>query len=352
MSSRRPDDGDQDRAGQNDPGHPETLGEWSEAGLLGEVFARLSRGGPEVLIGPGDDTALLQTSGPVLATTDTMVRGRDWLDAWSSAGDVGHKAVIQNLADLAAMGGVGTGLLVTLVAPPELPAQWCLDLTDGLAAAAAAAGVPVIGGDLSSSLGEVVLSITALGRLVTGRAVTRAGAGPGHVLAVSGALGCADAGWLILQRAGTEKHQVRQAAREWTAEQRAWVEAQRRPTPDLAQGGAAARAGASAMIDVSDGLVRDAGRIASDSGVVVDLTWARLLPMVDRFVGVLSAEQARSAVLGGGEEHVMLATFDPTVVPAGWTVLGDVRGCTDGATPGVLIDGTPVAVLGWDHFSG
>jgi thiamine-monophosphate kinase len=123
-----------------------TLGDLGEDGLLATIFPLLP-GGPGVMIGPGDDTALVSTPhGSVLATTDAMVRGRDWLDEWSTGADVGAKTVAQNLADIAAMGGVPSGLLVTLIADPRTSLAWVRDFTAGLAQAAGEAGVPVVGG--------------------------------------------------------------------------------------------------------------------------------------------------------------------------------------------------------------
>ena len=91
--------------------------------------------GDDLLVPPGDDAAVLVGSERIIATTDTVVLGRDWLDAWSSGADIGHKVVAQNLADVAAMGGRPTGVLVTLVADPELSLEWVLDHVRGLAEA-------------------------------------------------------------------------------------------------------------------------------------------------------------------------------------------------------------------------
>ena len=99
----------------------QTLGEVSEEGLLRSIFPFFAAQ-PGTVVGPGDDAAVLACSGQVVATTDSMVRGRDWLDEWSSAADVGAKLLTQNLADVAAMGGTPTSILVTLVADPATPA--------------------------------------------------------------------------------------------------------------------------------------------------------------------------------------------------------------------------------------
>lgn len=325
---------------------PRTLGDLGEAGILGDIFAGL-RSSDAVLVGPGDDTALLATTGPVLASTDAMVRGRDWLDEWSSAQDVGAKVVMQNLADLAAMGGVGTGLLVTLVAPGSLPAQWVRDLTTGISDAADAWGVPVIGGDLSSSDGSVMVSVTALGELAGVETVLRSGAGPGQQLAVSGSLGRSAAGLEILRRSD---------ANWWPSPEHAdlaagWVAYHCRPEPDLSQGPRAARSGATAMIDVSDGLVRDGGRIATASELRIDLDEEAVAGIAAQFEPVLGPRVALDCVLSGGEEHSLLATFPEGSVPSGWTVLG--RTVEVGVVePGVWWRGERATGGGWDHFGG
>ena len=347
-----------DRPGSGQPRAPfldrDTLGSAGEGGILEAVlgaFAGLPTDG--VLVGPGDDTALLAVArGGVLATTDTMVLGRDWLEEWSSAHDVGVKAVTQNLADLASMGGVGTGLLLTLVAPPDLPLAWAQELSDGIAWAAGRAGVPVVGGDLSSAPpGLVAVSITALGELGEGVAapVLRSGARAGDVLAVSGPLGRSGAGWALLREGVLEGRDERETQ---------LLDHHRRPLTDLSQGPTAARAGATAMIDVSDGLVRDADRIARASGVVIDLDRTAVAALAER-LGAGLAQDAVRLVLSGGEEHELLATFpDAVSVPPGWSVLGTVAepgSPEDGSAPaGVRLAGRTLdpRVGGWDHFGG
>lgn len=330
-----------------------TLGDLGEAGILSEVFARLdATSGPDhgVLVGPGDDTALLAApGGSVLATTDSMVRDRDWRDDWSTPQDVGAKCVVQNLADLAAMGGVGTGLLVSLIAPGSLEAGWAFGLVDGIADAAGAAGVPVVGGDLSSSAeGTVVVSITALGALPGGAAVLRSGARSGDVLAVSGSLGASAAGLELLRREA-EGRWPEPAAADLAA---ALVGYHCRPDPDLTQGPRAAAAGASAMIDVSDGLGRDGGRIAAASRVRLELDEEAVLAAAARLEPVLGADEALGCVLTGGEEHSLLATFAPTDLPSGWVAIGRVLDLPEGERPGVWWRGERLDAGGWDHFGG
>lgn len=307
-----------------------------EEELLGHIFPAFPPG-DDLVVAPGDDAAVLRTSDRTIATTDTVVLGRDWLDAWSSGADIGHKVVAQNLADVAAMGGVPTGVLVTLVADPELSLEWVLDHVRGLADACTTAGVAVLGGDLSSAPpGVVMVSVTALGRL-DGEPVLRSGARPGDVLAVHGSLGLADAGLRLLQAGAADR--LPEAA-----------ERQRRPQPPLAAGPQAAAAGATAMLDVSDGLLRDGGRIARASRVVLDLDLSALVPDVDALADVLGAEQALDCVLAGGEEHSLLATFPAGVLPDGWRAIGSVRAAREDEAPAILVDGRVVTHTGWDHF--
>ncbi len=332
---------------------PSTIGELGEAGLLSLVFARLEEAKPDpspLIVGPGDDTAYIAVNGPaVLATTDTMVRGRDWLDEWSSAADVGSKVVTQNLADIASMGGVPTVLLVTLVAPGSTPTAWALECMGAVAETAYDAGVSIAGGDLSSSNGEVSISVTALGALgkgVTGP-VLRSGAQPGHVLAVSAPLGRAAAGLALLRAADEGRFPPAEYAEACAA----WVGYHCRPNPDLTAGVRAATAGASAMIDVSDGLVRDAGRIATASGVRIDLDVAGITRSTRDLIGALGEGTARECVLHGGEEHVLLGCFAQNCVPSDWTLMGTLSECATSAA-GVYIGGEPAPGGGWDHFGG
>lgn len=323
------------RSGRSHDRDQTRLADLDEEQLLARIVPDLP-GGPSVLIGPGDDAALLCVrSGAVLATTDAMVRGRDWLDEWSSAEDVGRKLVAQNAADIAAMGGVTTALLMTLAADPQTSVAWVSQMTAGLAAAAGAAGIAVVGGDLSSApAGTLMVSVTALGE-VEGDPVLRAGARPGHLVAVSGTLGWSAAGLVLLQRGTPElgPDQVRY---------------HRSPLPSYAQGPLARLAGASAMLDVSDGLVRDGGRIASASGAQVALDTTAMVDELELLGNLVGSAVARECVLTGGEEHSFLATFPPDVsLPDGWRCIGEVR---EGA--GVTVDGVPATGGGWDHFAG
>ena len=315
-----------------------TLAQVSEASLLAEIFPFFpTREG--VLVGPGDDAAVLASSGSVVVTTDAMVRGRDWLDEWSTAADVATKAFTQNVADVAAMGATPTSLVVTLVADPATPADWAVDFARTLGALADDAGVAVAGGDLSSApAGTVMVSITALGDLGGREPVLRNGARPGDTIAVHGTLGRSGAGLVLLQQDVRARDEVQ-------GPRGACVAHHLRPRVEVGAGQAAADGGATAMLDVSDGLLRDGSRIAAASGVCLALESAWLeadLGVVREAVGAAALE----CVLAGGEEHSLLATFAGEL-PAGWRALGRVE-----AGEGVTLDGVPQQPRGWDHFAG
>ncbi len=293
-----------------------TARDLGEFGLIAAVTARLPQS-DAVLLGPGDDAAVLAfPEGRVVATTDVLVEGVHFRRDWSSGEDVGRKAAAANLADVAAMGGTATALLVGLAAPPGLPVSWALALADGLRDEAAMVGAVVVGGDTVTAA-QVVISVTALGTV--DRWVTRSGAQPGDLVVLAGRLGWSAAGLRLLQ-AGIVDGEL--------------VDAHRRPCPPYALGPVLAVAGASAMCDVSDGLVADLGHLSRASGVAIDLSAAAL---ADERVSL-------EDVLTGGEDHALVATLSGAV-PDGCRIIGRV-----GAGAGVTLDGAPVSG-GWEHFT-
>jgi thiamine-monophosphate kinase len=322
------------------PGPPgETVAALGEFALIDRVVARAGVAAATE-VGPGDDAAVLRTpDGRVVATTDVLVEGRHFRRDWSSGLDVGHKAAAANLADVAAMGAVPTALLVGLACPADTPTAWLEEVADGLAAEAGPLGAAVVGGDTVAAApdsGAVVLSVTALGDLGGRRPVLRSGASPGDVLALAGRLGWSACGLAVLRRGFTSPL--------------AAVRAHRRPEPPYAAGPAAADAGATAMCDVSDGLLSDTGHLADASGVVVDVDVAALTaatlepPGPLQQVGAALGVEPLRWVLTGGEDHALLATFPAdATLPPGWSVIGVVR-ATDGG-PGVRVDGRPAAVV-------
>ncbi|HWM32733.1 MAG TPA: thiamine-phosphate kinase [Pseudolysinimonas sp.] len=313
-----------------------TLGELGEAAVLRRIFPRLPDAGL-ALLGPGDDAAVLAApDGRYVVTTDTMVHGPDFRLAWSSPYDLGWKAAATNLSDVAAMGARPTALVVALVAPADTEAAFLERLADGLreACAALAPGCGVVGGDLSVSA-TLVLAVTAFGDLEGRDAVRRSGARPGDIVAVSGPLGLAAEGLALLFSEGVDAAGEPDAARmpALRASYSGPIEAQLRPRPPLADGIAAAEAGATAMLDLSDGLAIDARRVADAGGVAIDLD---------------SAAVGSPLALTGGEDHSLLAAFPAGVaLPGGFRPVGVVR---EGS--GLYVDGRAFDERGgWDPYA-
>ncbi|MHA6793198.1 thiamine-phosphate kinase [Pseudonocardia bannensis] len=314
-----------------------TLDEVGEFGLIARVTAN-RRQPAGTLLGPGDDAAVVAApDGRVVACTDVLVEAVHFRLDWSTPEQVGRKAAAANLADVAAMGAVPTALLVGLACPASTPVETLEGLADGLWAEATAVGVGLVGGDVASSA-TLVVSVTALGDLEGREPVTRSGARPGDVVALCGRVGWAAAGLAVLSRGFRSPVAV--------------VGAHRVPEPPYAAGPQAAIAGATAMIDVSDGLLADLGHLAQASGVLVDVR-SPTLQVPARLAEVASALGADPLhwMLTGGEDHALAATFPPdATLPPGWTAIGRV--CEAGDGPGVLVDGRPYAEpAGWDHFA-
>lgn len=324
------------------------VSEVSETELLARIFPLLPAG-DATLVGPGDDAAVVRApDGRFVVSTDVLVEDHHFRRSWSSGYDVGWRAAMQNLADCAAMGARTTSLVVALVIPRDLEVSWVTDLAQGLADACARHGAAVVGGDLSG--GErVVVAVTVHGDLGGREPVLRSGARPGDVVAHAGVLGRSAAGLALLE-----------AGRRDVSEP--LVAAFLRPDPPLGAGVRAAVSGATAMLDVSDGLLRDAGRIAAASDVVIDLD-DPLVTLAEDVAAVRVACAALACgplpwVLAGGEDHGMLATFPPgTPLPTGFRAIGRVaRRDATAAGPVALVTvrgATPqVEGAGWDHFSG
>ncbi|WP_430333335.1 thiamine-phosphate kinase [Rhodococcus sp. ACT016] len=301
------------------------------------------------LLGPGDDAAVVQApDGRVAVSADMLVEGRHFRLDWSTPEQVGRKAVAQNGADIAAMGARPTAFLVSLGCPPDTPVAVATGISEGIGLAAEALGAGVVGGDLVQS-DHVVVSVTVLGDLEGRAPVLRSGAHAGDVVAVAGTLGHSAAGLALLSagHVGSDRNLEASIAE--------LVDAHRVPTPPYRAGVEAARAGARAMTDISDGLVADLGHVAEASGVRIRIDRSRigldlaLVAAADR-VGADPWEW----IMTGGEDHALAATFAPdTDLPAGWTAIGDVVSDATGTSedPAVLIDGRGwTASGGWQSF--
>ncbi len=346
-----------------------TVGELGEDALI-DTFAPLLPAGDRTLIGPGDDCAVLTAPDRrYCVSTDVLVEGHHFRLEWSSAEDIGARAAAQNLADVAAMGARPVALVVSLVLPATTTLGWVHGLVRGLARGCAPCGAGVVGGDLSAGE-QVVVAVTAHGDLEGRRPVLRSGARPGDIVVHAGNLGRSAAGLALLSAGVVEPHTAEDA--DGASPQDAascFISLFRAPEPPLEAGPALARAGASAMMDVSDSLLRDCGRMARASGVVIDLEeptapgaclgadMRALAPVATLLVGSSNTEEAlgmaRDWVLTGGEDHGMLAAVPAgavAAVPAA-RVIGRVREAAPGEGAGVLVGGREPTDLGWDHFA-
>ena len=309
-----------------------TVSDLGEFGLVKRVTAGFSPVA-STLLGPGDDAAVVAAAdGRVVVSTDLLVEGRHFRRDWSTATDIGHKAAARCFADIVAMGAQPTALLVGCGVPGDLELEWVDGLVAGLREECAEVDAAVVGGDVTAA-DKVVLALSALGDLGGRDPVTLDGARPGDVVALAGRLGWAAAGLGVLSRGFRSPVQV--------------VAAHRRPEPPYPQGPVAADAGASAMTDVSDGLVADLGHIAEASGVRIDIAAAQLeVPAKLAEVGAALNVDPLTWVLTGGDDYALVATFPREVTPPeSWRPIGTV-----GEGEGVRVDGRRWPDGGHEHF--
>ena len=282
-------------------------------------------------LGPGDDAAvLLVPDGRVVVSSDMMIEGPDFRFDWSDPHHVGYKAIASNAADIAAMGATPTAFQLSVAVPPETPLDTLVSLATGFADGIKdlCPGASVSGGDLSMAA-VVTVAVTVFGDLAHLAPVTRAGATPGDLVCVAGELGLSHRGLTELlawseNPSGKDKPGSLAVSHHLS------------PRPPIHLGPVAARAGATAMMDISDGLVQDARRMASASGVVIRLD--------DSLAGDDHA-------LFGGEDHGLLATFPAhQTLPEGFRVIGGVEPVVN--TPDVVMTGRDLSTHrgGWDPF--
>lgn len=331
------------------------IGELGERAALALGLSPLRRG-HAAEVPTGDDAAVVGVDdGRFVITTDTMFQGADFLTTWSTPFDLGWKAIASNAADVAAMGAKSIAFTVALGLPASSPVSWLHQFASGLQAAidALCPEAEVVGGDLATSE-QIVIAVTATGQLSGRNPVLRSGAKPGHVVALAGTLGKAAAGLSLLQK----------GERQFIDAYEELVAVQLRPQPPLTAGPVAADASASAMLDVSDGLLLDADRIAKSSAVVIRLDslllegYQAVLELAAQSLG--NAGLTQSWVLSGGEDHGLLATFPPDVeLPRGFKRIGNVVDVLAGQQPEVQLwragnrvdlgaDATGVQTFGWD----
>ncbi len=330
--------------------------DFTEDELVAAIRKVLSGEAPGVLLGAGDDAALVEPGhGTTVLTADMLVEGVHFDRGLMSARDLGSKAIVVNVSDIAAMAASPRYALVSLALTSDVEAAWVMELYGGMRTACDEYALSLVGGDLSRA-SQVVVSVTAVGESAPGRAVTRAGARPGDRIVVTGELGAA-AGGLVLSRA----HPSRLGDALGAGWGRQLLDAFVRPVARVGEAQTLAQAGAKAMMDVSDGLAKDLSRLCLESGVGAEISLAsvpvaRALEPAAAVLGVDPLELA----LSGGEDYELLATLDGgAVAPARDELherfgvpLTDVGVVIDEGLYAIGADGDRVALepKGWDHF--
>jgi thiamine-monophosphate kinase len=345
------------RAGE-DPDPPgasrTTLAELGERGLIARLRHRLPPPGPDVLVGIGDDAAAVSWGGEtLLLTTDTLLEGVHFRRSTATLRDIGAKAIAVNVSDIAAMGGEPRYALLAMALPPSFAVAEVDELYAGVQDMARQHGVTLVGGDTCAAPGGVVLSVTLVGR-VAGAPLRRSGARPGDAILVTGTLGASAAGLAVLERGhGGLPSAIVEAV----------VRPHRVPTPRVAESRLIRASGwATAMIDLSDGLVTDLGHVAVESrvGARIDVDVLPVSEATRAVAGALGVDPLGWA-LSGGEDYELLFTVAPDRVTEltravterlGTPVhrIGEVRPLDEGVR---FVDqgGRPHAVEpGFDHF--
>lgn len=312
-----------------------TIADAGEFGMIAAITEGL-RIPPTVTVGVGDDCAVFAPTGQVAVSTDAMIEDVHFRKTWSSPHDVGRKAVASSVADLEAMGARPIGVVISLSAPPDLEASWVTECSRGAREECELSGAALVGGDITRGAAIGVVC-TVFGDMEGRAPVLRSGARAGDVVAFIGRLGFAAAGLAVLKRGFRSPGAV--------------VKAHRVPEPPYGQGIVASDAGATAMIDCSDGVLSDLGHIARASGVWIDLDSGAfdVAEAQKTVAAAIDGGDPLQFILTGGDDHALLATFPAAAVPDGWTVIGRVEPAS--GEPSVTVDGEPwEGEPGWRHF--
>jgi thiamine-monophosphate kinase len=323
--------------------------------LIGEIRKRLGRRGDRVLRTAGDDAAFVRGGGITVTSVDAFVEGVHFRLATTSLRDLGHKCLAASMSDLAACGAEAGEAYLVLGLPRNIAEREVLELVEGAEQLAVEIGATICGGDISAS-NELFVAVTAVGHAANETdLVSRDGARAGELVGVTGRLGGAGAGLALLER--KERGLPVEVGEQL-------IERQRRPQPLLAAGAALARAGVSAMIDLSDGLASDAARISEESGVAIEIELAGL-PLdegIDAVAGTMGATGPELAATAGEDYELLFtapkevrAEVESAAVGAGTVVtwIGTTGPRESGPDAAVrLLDDQGVAqqLSGWDHL--
>jgi thiamine-monophosphate kinase len=328
--------------------------EIGEFGLIDRIRARKAPHDEDVVVGIGDDCAVIRR-GPVLEvlTTDCLVEGSHYEDGWLSMEDVGWKALAVNVSDVAAMGGIPGHAVVTLFLPLDFTTKQTDELYDGLDACGEATRVSIVGGDIVRTKGPFAISITLSGTCERDEVVLRSGAREGDIIVVTGSLGEASVGLKYLREGRVP---------ETGSAGETCMAKFRRPLARVAESRAIVQAlQPSSMIDLSDGLISDLWHVleASNVGAVLD---AGEIPVgqgvIDFFGG--GREEALSCAVAGGEDYELLFTVEDKAedrlagiaekLGTKLTMIGKITRKGSGVRMAGRDGESPIEKGGFDHF--
>jgi thiamine-monophosphate kinase len=322
--------------------------------LLAKLRERLPAGGSRVALGSGDDAAVTVPGGATATSVDAIVEGVHFRRGETGMETIGRKALATALSDLAAMGAEAGEAYVVLGAPADLVEQDLLALLDGMLELAEATGTTIAGGDLTRAP-ALTLAVTVVGHAASpGAFVSRPGAEPGDLVVLSGEIGGAAAGRLLLDEPALATTVPATTAAKLRARQLD-------PSPRLRSGRALADAGARAMIDLSDGLAGDAAHLAGAGGIAIGIE-AGSLPLTNGVAEIATAAglDPLQLAVSGGEDYELLAALPPQQLgdatarmeaagEAKLTVIGEVR---EGEGVEIrLPGGERLKTAGYDHFA-
>jgi thiamine-monophosphate kinase len=335
-----------------------TVVDLTEDELVAAIARVLETDDPRVIVGPGDDAAVtVPGSGELVLTTDLLVEGVHFERATISPQELGVKAIAVNVSDLAAMGASPRYALASVALTPDVERAWVIELAAGMREACLEYALSLVGGDTNRA-DRIVVSVTAVGEVAPGHAVTRGGARPGDAIVVTGSLGAA-AGGLALSRAS----QSTASTVLTQPDGRSLIQALARPVARVGEGRTLAAAGATAMMDLSDGLAKDLGRLCASShvGARVELRSIPVAPALAEAADALGLD-ALEVALGGGEDYELLATMPLDRIDEAAATLHERFGVPL-TVLGSIVEGDGVVAVsgdgderslepsGWDHFA-